>query len=189
MNSDARMISARMSRRLTIAISFVLAIAALLLLVRSFREDSQLPASASTDAAPERPIDSSAPASGTDRAGIESSPAPAPDASSADDMARYRAERQAELEREYGRAPVFDPDLEEALRNPPAPVLPDNWDEILANPPELPPAVEKALNDPPPVRHSPAVEKILREQPEVPLPAHVRALMEDLIPVPPPPEP
>ena len=97
------------------------------------------------------------------------------------------AERQARLEAEYGRAPILDAELEEALRNPPAPVLPENWDEILANPPKLPPEVERALNNPPTVTHDAEVEEIFREQPEVVLPQNVRALIEDPPEVPQPP--
>ena len=95
--------------------------------------------------------------------------------------------RQRELEAIYGRAPIMDAELEEAMKNPPPPVLPDNWDEILANPPKLPAEVVKVLNNPPPVQYAPDVERIFREQPEVEIPQGVQDLLEDPTPVPPPP--
>ena len=95
--------------------------------------------------------------------------------------------RQRELEAIYGQAPIIDAELEEAMKNPPPPVLPDNWDEIIANPPKLPAEVVKVLNNPPPVQYESDVERIFREQPEVEIPQEVQDLIEDPTPVRPPP--
>ena len=161
-----------MSRNLTILIAVVVVIGAIVLFGRSDREEDSPPSGAPAIVSEsDRPSDSqptAAKPSGDSTSGERREPG----ATSAD-------ARLAELEATYGRAPLLDPELEAALRNPPDPVLPENWDEILANPPELPPEVQKVLDDPPDVTHAPEVEQIFREEPEVEIPRHVQELIDN----------
>lgn len=177
-----------MSNKLKLLLALVVAVALLALVMSASREEEGAPTPSATSMSSTSEPDSSKPTAADTpaqteyqnqdkEASTDESP-PGPTALEA---------RQRELEAIYGRAPIMDAELEEAMKNPPPPVLPDNWDEILANPPKLPAEVVKVLNNPPPVQYAPYVERIFREQPEVEIPQGVQDLLEDPTPVPPPP--
>ncbi len=84
-----------------------------------------------------------------------------------------------QLESKFGPQPKLSEQLESDLENPPPPELPENWQEIISNPPSLPPDVQDALDDPPPVSHDPEVERMLLDRPPVELPPGVQELIDN----------
>ena len=190
-----------MSNKLKLLLAGVVAMVLLALVMRASREEGTSTPSAASMPSTNEPYGSAASpnssANANASASAEPAAAPTESANQDDDASTDESPsgptaleaRQRELEAIYGRAPVIDAELEEALRNPPPPILPGNWDKILANPPELPPEVVEVLNNPPQVEYDPEVERIFRERPEVEIPKEVQYLIDNPTPVPPPPLP